>query len=109
MSLNSENLARLGDFEPALPANTRPRPIEVETRAAAGNSIPEIPTPIWRVEREGAPDLLASKPVGVRLRREGNHYFAENDDLALYGLGERVTGEAARLKELYEKIFTEAP
>lgn len=122
------------DFAPRIPSQVGSfEPVTVKTGVESERSIPNIPTPIWRVERAGEPDLLARRPLGVRLRREGPFYFAENDELVLYGVGEtvgeaiddlkshvahfyshyrslsfdQVIGEAHRLKVLYATFFME--
>ena len=77
--------------------------------------------------------VLSSKPVSVKISRGETLFFAENENLGLYATGEsrddairafceqlihfykhykglkwnRVTGEAYRLKEIYEKLFRE--
>ena len=90
-------------------------------------------TPLWRFPSlHGV--VLSSKPVSVKIRREETLFFAENENLGLYATGEsrddairafceqlihfynhykglswnHVTGEARRLKEIYENLFRES-
>ena len=90
-------------------------------------------TPLWRFPSlHGV--VLSSKPVSVKIRRGETLFFAENENLGLYATGEsrddairafceqlihfynhykglswnHVTGEARRLKEIYENLFRES-
>lgn len=89
-------------------------------------------TPLWRFRSSHAV-VLSSKPVSVKIRWGESLFLAENENLGLYATGEsrdeairafcdqlihfykhykelgwnRVTGEAHRLKEIYENIFRE--
>jgi hypothetical protein len=129
-----DQLDSLSELAPRIPSQVGSfEPLRVETGEATERSIPKIPTPIWRVERPHECDLRARRPIGVRLRHEGPFFFAENEELALYGVGEtvgdavddlkshlahfyshyrslswdQVTGEARRLKQLYADLFIE--
>ena len=89
-------------------------------------------TPLWRFpSSQGV--VLSSKPVSVKISRGETLFLAENENLGLYATGasrddaihafceqlvhfykhykklgwNRVTGEAYRLKEIYENFFRE--
>jgi hypothetical protein len=90
-------------------------------------------TPCWRFTALGKV-VLASKPVSIRTSKGESLFFAENENLGIYATGEsrneaiqafsehvvhfyqhykglswyRVTGEAHRLKYLYENLFRDA-
>ena len=87
-------------------------------------------TPLWRF-RSSHGVVLSSKPVAVKIIRGESLFFAENENLDIFATGEsrddairafndhliyfynhyknlswdRVTGEAGRLKRLYEDLF----
>lgn len=87
-------------------------------------------TPLWRF-RSSNGVVLSSKPVSVKISRGESLFFAENENLDIFATGEsrddairafnehliyfynhyknlswdRVTGEAKRLKRLYEDLF----
>lgn len=89
-------------------------------------------TPLWRFRSSHAV-VLSSKPVSVKISRGESLFLAENENLGLYATGDsrdeaigafcdqlihfykhykglgwnRVTGEAHRLKEIYENLFRE--
>ncbi|PXF56403.1 MAG: hypothetical protein C4B58_13535 [Deltaproteobacteria bacterium] len=89
-------------------------------------------TPLWRFPSSHGV-VLSSKPVSVKISRGETLFLAENENLGLYATGEsrdeairafceqlihfyehykelnwnRVTGEARRLKEIYENFFKE--
>lgn len=90
-------------------------------------------TPLWRFSSSHGV-VLSSKPVSVKISRGETLFLAENENLGLYATGEsrddaihafceqlihfyehykglnwnRVTGEARRLKEIYENLFRES-
>lgn len=57
----------------------------------------ETEHPVWVLNIEGALASLA-KPVVLRARREGEHYFAENEYLSICGYGD------TRSEALYQAI-----
>lgn len=89
-------------------------------------------TPLWRFPSSHGV-VLSSKPVSVMISRGEVLFLAENENLGLYATGEsrdeairafceqlihfykhykglkwnRVTGEAHRLKKIYEDLFRE--
>jgi len=93
-----------------------------------------VKTPCWRFASSGRV-VLASKPVSITINRGESLFFAENENLGIYAAGEtrdeaiqsfsehlthffhhykrlswdRVTGEARRLKKLYEDLFRDVP
>jgi len=90
-------------------------------------------TPLWRFSSSHGV-VLSSKPVSVKISRGETLFLAENENLGLYATGEsrddaihafceqlihfykhykklewnRVTGEAHRLKKIYENLFRES-
>jgi hypothetical protein len=90
-------------------------------------------TPLWRFASSHVV-LLSSKPVSVRITRGESLFFAENENLGIFATGESrneaisafsehlvhfyehykrldwddVTGEATRLKKIYEDVFEES-
>ncbi|MBI4639925.1 MAG: hypothetical protein HY731_04485 [Candidatus Tectomicrobia bacterium] len=88
--------------------------------------------PVWTFTSQQV-KVVSSKPIQVHISRGEELFFAENETLRIYATGEtmeeviqdfieqvihhyhhyrrtpweRVTGEAAKLKKLYEEIFTE--
>jgi hypothetical protein len=90
-------------------------------------------TPLWRFPSSHGV-ILSSKPVSVKISRGETLFFAENENLGLYATGEsrddaihafceqlihfykhykrlgwnRATGEARRLKDIYENLFRES-
>ena len=90
-------------------------------------------TPLWRFPSSHGV-VISSKPVSVKISRGETLFLAENENLGLYATGEsrddaihafceqlihfyehykglnwnRVTGEAHRLKEIYENLFRES-
>ena len=93
--------------------------------------IPEV-APLWAVHSEGK-TFRTSRPIRVRIFREGDIFFAENETLLVCGTGDserdaveelelhiihfykyykelpsdRVIGEAKRLKSFYENLLIE--
>lgn len=91
-----------------------------------------VRTPLWRFPSPKS-IVLSSKPVSVKTSKGETLFFAENENLGIYATGDsideaisafceqlvhfykhykrlswgRVTGEAHRLKELYENLFSE--
>ena len=91
-----------------------------------------VKTPLWRFTSPKS-EVISKKPVLVKISKGESLFFAENENLGLYATGEsrddatrafceqlmhfykhykglkwnRVTGEAYRLKEIYEKLFRE--
>ena len=87
-------------------------------------------TPLWRFPSPPAV-ILSSKPVTVKVYRGEALFFAENENLGIFATGEsrneaisafcedlvhfyehykrldwdRVTGEARRMKKIYEDLF----
>ncbi len=90
------------------------------------------PSPIWRIYAE-AKKFYTAKPVAVRIYRDEDLFFAENENLAVCGTGDtskgalqdlclhiihfyeyyreidksKLTGDALRLKDLYENLLVE--
>ncbi len=90
------------------------------------------PSPIWRINVE-TKKFYTPKPIGVRIYRDEDLFFAENENLAVCGTGDtpesalqdlclhithffeyyrkidrsKLTGEALRLKALYENLLIE--
>ncbi len=90
------------------------------------------PAPLWKIKK-GAKKYVTAKPITVKFRREDNMVFAENENLAVCGIGEspgealddfrshiiyffkyykrlktdQLIGDALRLKALYENLFCE--
>jgi hypothetical protein len=93
--------------------------------------IPEV-APLWAVHSEGK-TFRTSRPIRVRIFREGDIFFAKNETLLVCGTGDsapdaveelelhiihfykyyrelpsdRVMGEAKRLKSFYENLLIE--
>lgn len=91
-----------------------------------------IRTPLWRFASPKVV-VLSSKPVSARVSKGESLFFAENEKLAIFATGasrneainsfgehlvhfyehykrldwDDVTGEARRLKEIYEDLFEE--
>jgi len=89
-------------------------------------------TPLWRF-RSSHVVVLSSKPVSVKVTKGETLFFAENENLGIFTTGESrneaintfgehlvhfyvhyqrldwdsVTGEARRLKKIYEELFEE--
>jgi len=92
-----------------------------------------LPTLLWEFQR-GSKAIYPTKPVPVNISRGDNLYFAENEKLGIFVTGEsreaaisefsqevvhfyeyykslgkdKVTGEAHRLKKMYNSCFKEA-
>lgn len=99
-----------------------------------GFGIPGIdqPIPVWRVFHKGK-KYRASKPISVRVYREGDFFFVENERLVVCGTGasrqeafedfcshlvhfsqhyrklskKNARGDALRLKKLFEHLLVE--
>ena len=93
--------------------------------------IPEV-APLWVVHSEGR-TFRMTRPIRVRVFRDGDFFFAENETLMVCGTGEsiweavedlglhiihfweyynklswdRVMGDAKRLKDLYQNLLIE--
>lgn len=93
-----------------------------------------VKTPCWRFSALDRV-VISSKPVSIRISKGEALFFAENENLGIYATGEtrseaiqafsdhvthfyhhyktlswdRVTGEACRLKKLYEDLFRDDP
>lgn len=89
--------------------------------------------PKWQFKATGL-KVYSFKPIEVVITRENGTYFAENESLEIYASGDneqeaiedfcqhviyfykhykqltwdRVTGQAKKLKEIYEQLFEEA-
>lgn len=102
--------------------------------AQFGYGIPRIdqPIPVWRVFYKGK-EYRASKPISVRVYREGDFFFAENERLVVCGTGpsrqeafedfcshlvhfsryyealdrKKARGDALRLKALFKHLLDE--
>lgn len=98
------------------------------------SSFSAVKTPCWRFTDLNTV-VLSSKPVSGRISKGESLFFAENENLNIYATGEtrdeaiqtfsdqvthfyhhykrlswdRVTGEACRLKKLYEDLFRDVP
>lgn len=90
------------------------------------------PTPIWRMYAD-TKNFFTPKPISVRVYIEDDLFFAENDNLVVYGTGlsqeealqdlclhiihffeyyrsissNKLTGDALRLKGLYQDLLIE--
>lgn len=90
------------------------------------------PSPMWRIYVESK-KFHTSKPIIVRIYRDGNLFFAENENLAVCGTGDtpesalqdlrvhiihffdyyreidegKLTGDSLRLKALYKDLLIE--
>lgn len=86
-------------------------------------------TPLWAVK-----EYRVTKPIKIHIYSEGNLFFAENEALVVVGTGisaaeaiddlckhiihfyqyykrlswSKVTGDAVRLKKIYESLFVES-
>ena len=54
--------------------------------------------PLWDL-KIGAELIKPAVPVGIRLRREPDYFFAENDSLSIYGSGKTPEAAIADFKE----------
>jgi hypothetical protein len=105
--------------------------IPLEEGYRQDQQIPEV-APLWAVHA-GEKLFLASRPIRVRVFRDGDLFFAENETLLVCGTGESawdaieeleshiihfykyykdlpsdgVIGDAKRLKDLYEDLLIE--
>jgi len=90
------------------------------------------PTPLWKVYTE-TKKFYTPTPISVKIYREDNLFFAENENLVVCGTGDtpesalqdlclhiihffkyykrinrsKLTGDALRLKELYKNLLIE--
>lgn len=127
-------VAELDELIPAIPAQyQRARQPEQSMRARDGlqrdSLYPRI-HPLWDLEVEGRV-VRPAIPIGVRLREEEGHFFAENDSLGVYATGgspedavadfrataaffvaeyrslgpDQVIGLGARLRETFQRVF----
>lgn len=90
------------------------------------------PAPLWRLYTESK-GFYTPKPISVRIYREDDLFFAENENLVVCGTGDtpdkslqdlclhiihffeyykridktKLTGDALRLKELYKNLLIE--
>jgi len=90
------------------------------------------PAPLWRLYTKSK-RFYTSKPISVRIYREDDLFFAENENLVVCGTGDtadeslqdlclhiihffeyykridksKLTGDALRLKELYKNLLIE--
>lgn len=125
------------DLQVEVPGNFRlSGPQRVETAEDLGFDRPgkfaRLSVPVWQVCAKGC-SLRARKPIAVRVRLDGQFYFAENDRLVVCGSGlkadealqdffgqivhfyryyrnlrdDQVVGEAAALKQLFAEVFEE--
>jgi len=127
------------DLSPSIPDMYRSERPFVETESVAGSSAEILgpglfnSVPIWII-KSAETELRAKKAIGIRIRKDGDYYFAANDTLAIEGTGttaseavadfcvhvthfhsyyrdlspDRVMGEAARLKEVFAALFITA-
>ena len=91
-----------------------------------------VKTPLWRFTSLKA-EVISAKPVLVKISKGEKLFFAENDNLGIFATGEsrneaistfnehlihfhkhykhldwnKATGEAQRLKKIYEDLFKE--
>ena len=98
------------------------------------SGFPVVKTPVWEFSSPSA-TVRALKPVSVKVTRGETLFFVENETLDIFATGEtreeairafndhliyfynhyknlswdRVTGEAERLKRLYEDLFQDVP
>lgn len=105
--------------------------IPLEEGFGRDQGIPEV-APLWAVHSEGK-TFRTARPIRVRVFRDGDLFFAENETLLVCGTGDsawdavedlelhivhfykyykempsdRVIGEAKRLKSLYENLLIE--
>jgi len=105
--------------------------IPPEKRFRQDHEIPEV-APLWAVHSEGKL-FRVSQPIRVRVFRDGDLFFAENETLLVCGTGDsaweavedlelhiihfynyykelpsdRVMGEAKRLKAIYRDLLVE--
>jgi len=124
-----KDISKLYGFERSL--DKREITIFPEEHTRQDREIP-IVAPLWAVWAEGKWYKL-SLPIQVHISKEGDLYFAENEALLLYGMGESireavedlgqdifyfweyyrnlswddVIGDGRRLKEIYERLLIE--
>ena len=105
--------------------------IPLEEGSRQDQEIPEV-APLWAVHSEGK-TFRMSRPIRIRVFREGDLFFAENETLLVCGTGDsaweavedlelhiihfynyykelpsdRVIGEAKRLKAIYKDLLVE--
>ena len=134
--MSSTALLPIEDLKPRIPPHySSLGPDRVET-AAESEEYPserlKSSVPVWIIRGQGL-RLRAVRPILIRVKSEGRHYFAENDTLELYGAGSsandavsdlcvniahfysyyrdlapsQVVGEAVRLKALFFELFVQ--
>jgi hypothetical protein len=120
----------LGFEEPWFEDAWLSRAIDAESRY--GIAAIDQPIPVWRVFHKGK-EYRASKPISVRVYREGEFFLAENERLVVCGTGasrqeafedfcshlvhfsryyealneRKARGDALRLKALFEHLLVE--
>jgi hypothetical protein len=134
--MSSTSLLPIEDLKPWVPPHySSLGPARVETGAEREEYPSErlkFSIPVWIIRGEGL-RIRAVKPILIRVKSEGSHYFAENDTLELYGAGSsandaildlcvhiahfyryykdlahsQIVGEAIRLKALFSELFVE--
>jgi hypothetical protein len=124
------------DLAPSIPATYRSVRPSVETESVS-NAPSEIAgaglfnsVPIWIIKGVGH-ELRAKKAIRIRIRKDGDYYFAANETLAIEGTGltaseavedfcthvthfhsyyqrfsfDQLMGEATRLKQVFADLF----
>ena len=81
------------DYKETLPQR------EIASRAEIVGPFIEVLLPLWEVLTEGVL-VRPSKPVGIRLRREGDEFLAENDTLGIYSSGESAEEAVVEFHEV---------
>lgn len=105
---------------------------EINTREVFSHQRKYPPAPIWRLQEDNK-KYRSSKPITVKTYRDDDLFFAENETLTVCGTGDTVqgalqdfclhiiyffeyykkldgsklTGDALRLKELYQDLLIE--
>jgi len=124
------------DLSPFIPESYRFARPSVGTESVAGSRAEILGSglfnsvPIWIIKSAGSV-LRARKAIAIRIRKDGDYYFAANDTLAIEGTGlsasdaiadfcthvihfhsyyenlstNQVMGEGARLKEVFYTLF----
>ena len=124
------------DLSPSIPDSYRFERPSVETESVAGSRADILgpglfnSVPIWII-KSAETELRARKAIAIRIRKDGEYYFAANDTLAIEGTGlsasdaitdfcahvihfhsyyqslspNQVMGEGVRLKETFAALF----